>query len=144
MITVEGVIAGQPTQRDRRLGEGRGGDDRDGGHVPYRVMSPKFLAAASDGQFLRRITPGAVGLLDPVADGRLVALHASENRLAVTSTTLGVPSGAGSEIRKPVPTVRRPAPMGCSSSTVAPMRSTDMSKAIGATPSYTTPTRNLD
>ena len=54
--------------------------------------------------------------------------------LAVTRTTLGVPSGPGSETRKPVPTVRSPDPMGCSSSTVAPIRSTDMSMVMETKP----------
>src|SRR5215217_9036995 len=54
----------------------------------------------------------------------------SKTWAAVIRIVRGLPSGVGASIRKPVPTVRVPSPSGCSSWTVALIRSTERSQAI--------------
>ena len=129
----EGVVAGQPVSRDRRLGERRRRLDRrsprrrgrDGGSTaPCRRRG----SSAAPGRSARsRRRSGCESRWWRSAPGIL-----RNTWLAVTSTVRGRPSGVGSEIRKPVPTVRVPSPSGCSTWTVAWIRSTDMSTAIDA------------
>jgi hypothetical protein len=105
-LWLKGVVAGQP-------GLGIAALANSGGASMEMAATSRFWWWVQSSFAPSRIfsgagvAPGAVGVLDPKADGGDRARHLANTWLAVTSTVRGLPSAVGSEIRKPVPTVRR-------------------------------------